>query len=229
MNNSESTAEGKPPFIAVCAFLFMELWTDNRSSFSKMCLFLFIALCPIEDFMLQGTPLRGLGASPSIFPLCALALIGGAQWLLSSKMRLSLGGVICFVYVLMTAIYVLLLFGVWSQGENLLWKGATSFISLAAIMFAAALHYDRGPVVRAAIYVAFLLIIVGFLFGNSNPLRLPALVENGQLHFTPLPDVRPRGLASEPSQFSITAIVIGLLSVHVTRSRAGKTLLFLLT
>ena len=173
--------------------------------------------------------MRSLGAGPCIFPLCAIALVEGGQWLLSAKTRVSLGAVICFAYVLFTAVYGLLLFGVWSHGENLLWKGATSLISLLAVIFAAQLDYGKSPVARTAIYVAFTLVIVGFLFGNSNPLGLPALVEGRVLHYTPLPDVRPRGLASEPSQFSLTAVILGLLSVHVTRSRARKTLLFLLT
>lgn len=179
--------------------------------------------------MLQGTPLRSLGASPAIFPLCALVIVEGGQRLFSTKTRASLAPMICFVYVILTAVYGLFVFGFSSHGENLLWKGTTSLISLGAILFAITLDYGKYPVVRTAIYVAFTLVVLGFLFGNSNPLGLPALTENGVLHFTPLPDERPRGLASEPSQFSITAIVIGLLSIHLTRSRSGKILLFLLT
>jgi len=144
-------------------------------------------------------------------------------------MRVSLSVVICLAYVLFTAVYGILLFGVRSHGENLLWKGTTIFISLATIIFAVKLDYDKSPVVRSAIYVAFALVLFGFLFGNSNPLGLPALVENGVLHYYPLPDLRPRGFASEASQFSLTAVIIGLLSVHVARSRAAKTLLFLVT
>jgi len=179
--------------------------------------------------MLQGTPLRGLGASPSIFPLCALAIVEGGQRLFSAKTRVSLGPAICFAYVLMTAVYGLFVFGFSSHGENLLWKATTSLISLAAILFVITLDYGKYPVVRTGIFVAFALVVVGFLFGNSNPLGLPALAENGVLHFTPLPDERPRGLSREPSELSITAIVIGLLSVHFTRSRPRKILLFLVT
>jgi hypothetical protein len=136
---------------------------------------------------------------------------------------------ICFVYVLMTAAYGLFFFGVSSHGENLIWKGTTSLISLSAVVFATQLDYGKVSVVRTAIFVAFTLVIAGFLFGNSSPLGLPALVENGVLHFTPLPDERPRGLSSEPSEFSITAIAIGLLAVHLAKSRVSRTLLFLLT
>jgi len=216
-------------FTQVFLFLFLSLCTGDKKKVVQICLFLFIALCPIQDFMLQGTPLRSLGASPAIFPLCALALVEGGQRMFYAKTRVSLGASIIFVYVLLTAVYGLFVFGFSSHGENLLWKGTTSLISLAAILFAIRLDYGNNPVLRAAIFVAFTLVVVGFLFGNSNPLGLPALTENGVLHFTPLPDERPRGLASEPSQFSITAIVIGLLSVHLTRSRSRKILLLLLT
>ncbi len=230
MNGANAIAErDEGSFIQLCLFLFISLCTAEKTRFVQLCLFLFIALCPIQDFVLQGTPLRSLGASPCIFPLFAIALVEGAQWLLSRKMRVSFTVVICLAYVLLTAVYGLLLFGFRSHGENLLWKGTTIFISLAAFILAIKLDYDRGPVVRTAIYVAFTLVLIGFLFGNANPLGLPALVENGVLHFNSLPDVRPRGFASEPSQFSLTAVIIGLLSVHVARSRAGKTLLFLLT
>jgi hypothetical protein len=213
----------------VCLFLFLSLCTVETNTVIQICLFLFIALCPIQDFMLQGTPLRSLGASPAIFPLCVLGIIGGGQRLFSAKTKVDLGPAICFAYVFLTALYGLLVFGFSSHGENLLWKGTTSFISLGVILFAITLDYGKNPVVRTAIYVAFALVVVGFLFGNSNPLNLPTLTENGVLHFTPLLDERPRGLASEPSQFSITAIVLGLLSVYLTRSRSWKILLFLLT
>ncbi len=230
VNGANAIAErDEGSFLQICLFLFMSLLTGEKTRFVQICLFLFIALCPIQDFVLQGTPLRSLGAGPCIFPLLAIAVVEGAQWLLSRKMRVSRGVVICFAYVLVTAVYGLLLFGVRSHGENLLWKGTTIFISLAAIIFAVTLDYDESPVVRSAIYVAFTLVLVGFLFGNSNPLGLPALAENGMLHFTQLFDPRPRGFASEPSQFSLTAVILGLLSVHVARSRAGKTSLFLLT
>jgi hypothetical protein len=231
VNGTKAIAEkNETSFIEICLFLFISFCTAERKRFVQICLFLFIVLCPIQDFMLQGTPLRGLGVSPCIFPLCAIALVEGGQWLLSAKTRVSPSVVTCFVYVLLTAVYGLVLFGASSHGENLLWKSTTSLISLLAIIFAAQLDYSRSSVVSTAIYVAFTLAIVGFLFGNSNPLGLPALVENGVLHYTPpLPDVRPRGLASEPSVFSLTAVILGLLSVHVTRSRAMKALLFLVT
>jgi len=129
----------------------------------------------------------------------------------------------------LTALYGLFVFGVSSHGENLLWKGTTSLLSLGAILFAVTLDYGKSSVVRAAVYVALGLMVVGFLFGNSNPVGLPALTENKVLHFTPLNDERPRGLSREPSELSITAIIFGLLAIQITQSSTRRILPILLT
>jgi hypothetical protein len=125
-------------------------------------------------------------------------------------------------------VYGLIIFGFYSHGENLLWKGLTSLVSLCAILFAVTLNYES-PVVRPAIFAAFALLSLGFLFGNSNPFGLPAWTENTFLHFTPLVDERPRGLTSEPAQLSITVMIMGLLSAHMSRSRRWKIFLLLAT
>jgi hypothetical protein len=229
MVGTKSIAKEPVSFLQVWLFLFVSIFPRKKVSFGETCVFLFIALCPIGDFMLQGTQLRGFGASLSIFPLCGLAILGIEEWVLSAKMSVSPNVLIILSYVLITALYGLLYFGISSQGENLIWRGITSLINLFAFIFAATLNYSNRQIVRRAIYVALAFVLLGFFFGNSNPLGLPVLAENGVLHFTPLIDDRPRGLASEPSMFSITAVVIGLLSVHVAKSRSGKILLFVLT
>src|SRR5208283_647255 len=229
MTGTDAIAESNQgSFLEVCLFLLISLFTAEKKRFVRICLFLFIALCPIDDFILQGTPLRSLGMSLSIFPLCFLAFIEGGHWLLAAKPRINPGVVIGSLYVLVTAVYGLAIFGFSSHGENLLWKGTTSLISLLAIIFAASMNYESS-VVRTAVFAAFGLTFLGYMFGNSNPLGLPALAENGLLHFTPLVDPRPRGLTSEPAQLSITVIIIGLLSVHLAQSRGWKILLFLVT
>jgi hypothetical protein len=212
------------PFGEVSLFLFFSLLADQKR-FANVCLSLFIVLTPIQDFVLQSTPLRSLGISPAIFPLIALAALQLNRWLVAMQWTVSWRSSICAFYVLATSVYGVVIFGTTSHGENLLWKGTTSLISLLAIIFAAQLDYEA-PIVRKALYVAFALICLGFFFGNSNPLRLPEFGENSVLHYTPLEDERPRGLASEPSQFSATATIIGLLAAHVTQSRRWKVVLF---
>src|SRR5579859_1092019 len=229
MNGAHPVVENNEgSLLEIGIFHFISLFTAEKTWFIRTCLFLFIALCPIDDFILQGTPLRSLGMSLSIFPLCALASIEGVRWLLAARHRMSPVVVFWIVYILLTSIYGLAYFGFSSHGENLLWKGSTSLISLLATVFAASMKYEPS-VVRRAVFAAFGLALVGFMFGNSNPFGLPALAENGMLHFTPLVDQRPRGFTSEPAQLSITVIIIGMLSVHLAQSRRWKILLFLAT
>lgn len=202
----------------------------RRWDFLQFCTFLFIALCPVQDFFLQGTPLRSLGASPSIFPLATILLVIGTRWLLSGRFAVRIGVLLCFLYILITTVYGLFTFGISSHGENLLWKATTSFISLGAIIFAAtSVDYSKSRAVRAGIYCALAIVTLGFCFGYANPFGFPQPVENSILHFTPISDLRPRGLSSEPSELSISALVIGLLAVHVTRKRSHRILLFVLT
>ena len=230
LTNTADAAMRRPPSaIELGLFHVVTFVTDRRSLFSRPCLFAFIALCPIEDFVLQGTPLRSLGACISVFPLCLLALKEGADWALSGRIGLGRWGAIGVAYILFTGVYGLLLYGTWSHGENLFWKSFTILVSLLVFVFATQLNYSDKGIVRAGIYAALVLVVAGFLFGNSNPLNLPNVAENGVLHFTPLPDERPRGLASEPSEFSVTALIVGLLAVNVTRSRTRKILLGVLT
>lgn len=204
---------------------------NTTSVFYRTCLFLFIALSPIEDFFLQASPLRAFGTSPALFPLAALGGVAVAHWLTSGHLKVNRIFLICLVYALAITVYGLLFFGFVSVGENLIWKSAKSFIALAIVAFAATnIDYRITSTVRAAIYTAFFFTVLGFCFGNANPFGLPHLVENAVLHFTPDPAVtRPRGLASEPSMFSVTVIVFGLLCAHVARSKPVKGILILLT
>jgi len=196
----------------------------------KGCVFLFIALCPIQDFFLQGTPMRSLGASPSLFPLLAMVLLTFGQWLMAGDLKVDRVFLLCLMYVSLTTVYGFLFFGFTSHQESLIWKSMASLISLALLMFAVNnIDYRMNSFVRAGIYAAFGLVILGFCFGKENPFGLPSLLDTSWLHYTSLSESRPRGLSSEPSEFSISAIVFGLLSVHLARSQAAKGLLFALT
>ncbi|MBZ5489505.1 MAG: hypothetical protein LAO76_01065 [Acidobacteriia bacterium] len=202
----------------------------EMSGFVQICIFLFIALSPIQDFFLQGTPLRSLGASPSLFPLLAIAVVSFTQWLIYGNLNVDRALLVCLVYVFLTTAYGFLYFGLTSHDQNMIWKSTTSFISLALLVFAVSnIEYRINSVVRAGIYTAFGLVILGFCFSNANPFGLPGLLETRILHFTPVADFRPRGLSSEPSEFSISAITMGLLGVHLTRSTIARIILFAVT
>ena len=202
----------------------------RKSLFVQSCLFLFIALSPVQDFFLQGTPLRSVGASISFFPLLALAFCSFAEWLQAGHFKLKRNHLFCLVYMLLTSVYGLLVFGTASHGENLLWKGLTSFISLALFLFGfAGINYRLSSALRPAIYAAFFLMLLGFCFSASNPFGLPSFLETSLLHWVPASGGRPRGLASEPSELSITVIALGLLSVYVTHGRIARIVFFAAT
>lgn len=196
----------------------------NISRLVRACLFLFIALAPIQDFFLRGTPMRSLGGNPSLFPLLGLVAFAFARWLASGHLRLNRVFLICLVYVFAITIYGFLFFGLTSHGENLFLKSTTALVVLSlGIFVATTIDYRPASTVRAGIYAAFFLTVVGFCFGNANPFGLPTWVENPILHATPVPDEgRPRGLTTEPSEFSITAIVFGLLTAHAAQSKVAK-------
>lgn len=199
----------------------------NTSSFSQACLFLFIALAPIQDFFLRATPMRSLGGSPALFPLLGLAAFAFGRWLASGHLRVNRLFLICLVYVFATTVYGFLFFGLTSHGESLFWKTTTASVVLGLGIFAATnIDYRLTPTVRAGIYAAFFLMVVGFCFGNGNPFGLPNWVENPIFHSIPVPDVvRPRGLNTEPSTFSLSVMVFGLLSAHVAGSKVAKGIL----
>jgi hypothetical protein len=203
----------------------------NQSSFVRVCLFLFIALAPIQDFFLRATPLRNLGGSPSLFPLLGLVTFALARWLASGNLRVHRVFLLCLAYVFTTTLYGFIFFGVTSHGENLFVKSATAFVVLGLVIFSVThIDYRHTSTVRAGIYAAFSLMVLSFFFGNANLLGLPQWLENPVLHSTVLTDIgRPRGLATEPSEFSISAIGFGLLAVHAAESKAAKAILLVAT
>jgi hypothetical protein len=202
----------------------------NTNLLVKCCVFLFIALSPIQDFFLQGTPMRSLGASPSLFPLLAIILLTFGQWLVSGDLKVDRVFLLCLMYVVLTTIYGFLFFGLTSHQESLIWKSMASLISLALLLFAVNnIDYRMNRFVREGIYTAFAIVVIGFLFSKENPFGLPPLLDLPWLHYTSLSELRPRGFSSEPSELSISAIVFGLLSTHLARSRTAKGLLFALT
>jgi hypothetical protein len=194
----------------------------------RIGLFFLIALSPIQDLFLQATPLKGLGASASLIPMLAIVSLVFARWLMEGTFRVSWVVIICAAYAFGVSVYGFLYFGFKSQSENLFLKSVTALITLG--LFLAAIFipkYDFRRTVRAACYVAFAILILGVLFSRPTPFGLPELFDNSILHNTPATEFpRPRGLSTEPSTFSVTAIAICLLCAH--QSRKGFSRLFFL-
>lgn len=204
----------------------------TASPFFQACLFLFIALAPVQDFFLRGTPLRSLGESPSFLPLLGLVGVSFGHWLISGHLRVNRIFMICVGYVFATTLYGLFMFGLSSHGASLLSKSATWFVVVGLGIFAVTCidYRNMSATVRAGIYVAFFLMVIGFCFDEANPFGLPHWVENPIFHAIPNPDPgRPRGLSSEPSAFSVSAMMFGLLSASVAESKVAKLALLATT
>lgn len=198
-------------------------------SLRSVLLFLLIALSPMDDTFLQHTVLRGLGKSFSVFPLLALASISLMHWIASGRWRVSRKLAFVLVYMFLSSVYGIAVFGTELHGESLILKGIFAFISLGLTCFVVfGLDYTDQSSVRRGVYAAFALLILGVLFDPRNPFGLPPLTENSILHATP-PDVRPRGLSSEPSMLSITALGLGLLAVHLGERKLTRVVLFVTT
>lgn len=190
----------------------------------QICVFSLIALSPIQDLFLQGSPLKGLGASASLIPMLAIVGLVFARWLAHGAFQLPRIVVVCVAYALFVSAYGFLYFGASSESENLWLKSLTALITLG--LFLAAIFvpkYELRATVRAACYTAFAILVLGILFSEPAPLGLPELFENPILHYTPVTEFpRPRGLSSEPSTLSVTVIAICLLCAHLSRSRSRK-------
>ena len=201
------------------------------TTLQRLLIFTFIALCPIQDFILRGTALAMVGDSPSSFPLLFIIVLAFAQWVVCGRFRVLQVGAIAGVYAFLLTIYGVMQFGMTFYGENLLRKSLGSltvlFLFLAAIFIP---RYELRGTVRFACYAAFLILVFGLCFSHPTPFGLPKFFDNPSFHYTIIPTLeRPRGLSSEPSFLSVTTVSIGLLCSHFSRKRISKAFFLLAT
>lgn len=194
----------------------------------QVCIFFFIALSPIQDVFLQGTPLRGVGASLSLVPLLVMIALIFARWALRGTFTIHRVVLICVAYACAVTAYGFLYFGTTVYGENLFLKTLTNLVSFALPLLAVFIpRYELRSTVRAACYTAFAVLVFGVCFSHPTPFGLPRLLENPLFHYkTLLPSEvaeRPRGLSTEPSYLSITVIAICLLCAYLSRRRLSKS------
>lgn len=191
---------------------------------------MFIALSPVQDLFLQGTALRGIGGYPSLFPLLAILAVSLTRRLCLGNFNVNRILLLCLAYVIATTFYGFVVFGTTVFGESLFLKSATNAAPMIFFLFAMyGVDYEPQSTVRAALFTALGILVVGILFSDGNPFGLPSVFENSILHFGPAYGDRPRGLSTEPSELSITVIGIGFLCAHASRSRAAKRFLCMMT
>jgi hypothetical protein len=202
------------------------------TTLQRLLIFTFIALCPIQDFILRGTGLIAIvGSSPSSVPLLFIILLTFGSWLVCGRFRILQVGIIAALYVFVLTVYGLMQFGMTFYGQNLLRTSLGSLMVLSFFLAAIFIpRYELRCTVRPACYVAFFILVLGVCFSQPTPFALPGLFDNSVLHYTLIPTLdRPRGLSSEPSFLSVTTISLGSLCAHFSRARISKACFALAT
>lgn len=203
------------------------------TTLQRLLIFTFIALCPIQDFILRGTALIAIiGSSPSSVPLLFMIFLAFVPWILSGRFRVLQAGAIAALYAFVLTIYGVMRFGMTFYGYNLLRTSLGSIMILSLFLAAIFIpRYELRGTVRAACYVAFFFLVVGLCFSHPTPFGLPGFFDNQVLHYTPIDPTldRPRGLSTEPSFLSVTTISVGLLCAHFSRKRISKAFFLLAT
>jgi hypothetical protein len=219
----------------VLEFLEAGVFPRNESldtTLHRVLIFTFIALCPIQDFILRGTALIAIvGSSPSSVPLLFIIFLTLADWIICGRFRVLQVGAIAALYAFVLTIYGVIQFGVTFYSENLIRTSLGSLMVLSFFLAAIFLpRYELRGTVRFACYVAFFLLVLGLCFSRPTPFGLPGLFDNPVSHYTIIPTLdRPRGLSSEPSFLSVTTISIGLLCAHFSRKRISQAFFLLAT
>jgi O-Antigen ligase len=197
----------------------------------RLLIFTFIALSPIQDFIMRGTALAIPGSSASTVPLLFIMFLAFAPWVVCGRFRVLRVGAIAALYAILLTIYGVMQFGMTFYGQNLF---RTSLGSLTILsLFLAAIfipRYDMRGTVRSACYAAFFILVLGLCLSHPTPFGLPRLFDNPVFHYTIDPTLdRPRGLSTEPSFLSVTIISIGLLCAHFSRKRISKAFFLVAT
>lgn len=185
----------------------------------------YILVSPIQDFVLGTTPLKVVGSSPAIFLLLAILALRIAE-VAYSKARVPMLLVYFGLYAATITCAGIMMYGLESQGVNLLWKSFTSavpLISFSVAIFGA--DYTDYELIKRALFGASCICLAGYILGRNNPFGLPpVLVENPIFHHSFNLDQRPRGFESEASVFGIYALTYGMLTAHFLRRTSSKVM-----
>jgi len=185
-------------------------------------------LIPFQDSILQATPLRFAGSSLSVVPLTILALIYFSEWLLRGVYDIDRRALIGSLYVVLVTLLNFVVFGIQSQGVNLIVKAINVGVLLILFLMPIfSVDYSDVDTVRWGVLCAFFVSVVAVLLGDFG--LLPQLIQNPVFHNTPIDDLRPRGLAKESSMLSLQIVTLGLLAMHISTSKVGRMVIGVIT
>jgi hypothetical protein len=182
-------------------------------SVSEYLLWLFVVLTPLQDTILQSTPMKLLVASPAVLPLSALLFLRFSRILV----RLSMRRVVLVVFAYIALVCLANLFNPGLEGLAFDLKAFVSYgFSTTLILFAVfGVNYKDSRGFRAAVYMAFGITILGIAVNVlMGPNAIPALQATTTVN--DLSD-RLRGFSTEPGSLSIEIVTIGMLTAHLLR------------
>lgn len=196
----------------------------NTPSVQEALLWTIIILSPLQDTILQKTPLKLFGASPAVLPVMALATLTLLNGLLRLKLTLDRRMLIGIIYVLIICAAHLVTF---QPGlDTIQWHPLRSFgLMTALIVFMmTGVDYQNTRGLRIAIFIALFLTLTGVVLGG---LLGPDAIKF--LQVTPDASRRPRGFSTESSTLSVQIICIGMLSAHYMRRTWQKVIISTIT
>jgi len=178
-------------------------------SVKDLLLWAIIVLCPLQDTILQKTPLKLFGASPAVLPLLALATIALFSNLFAPKLTFDRKILIGLVYVLLICAIHIVTF---QPGlDPIQWRPLRSFGLMTALIvyLLTGVDYRNTRGLRISIYVALLITLIGVILGG---ILGPDAIKF--LQVTPDISGRPRGFSTESSTLSVQIVCIGMLCSH---------------
>jgi hypothetical protein len=187
-----------------------------------------VVLSPIENSVLQATPLGFFGAGVAVIPLLLagalrlMLLVGGHERV---NRRVVLALVLIGAYAALVTIFGMVRWGASSHGEFLPAKAIKNLlliITFALMIWYVARHFVQ---LRAAILAAFALSLLGVVLVAL----VPALdAANGLFSYQENKNLRPRGFALESSTLGAQVAVYGLVTAAMVRSTLARVLVIAL-
>lgn len=187
-----------------------------------------VVLSPIENSILQGTPLGFFGAGLAVVPLLLAAglrllLLASGQVRVSRRVAVALA--LVGAYAALVTIFGMVRWGASSHGEFLPAKAIKNVLLVIAftLMVWYVARYFRQ--LRSAILAAFALSLLGVVLLALFP-GLDAA--NGLLSYQENKNLRPRGFALESSTLGAQVAVYALVTAAIARSTLVRAMVLAL-
>jgi len=185
----------------------------------ELLLWAIVILSPLQDTILQNTPLKLLAASPAALGVLLLALLAMARRILRPGLSVNRALLIGFAYVAVVSAAHLITF---QPGlDTVQWRPLRTYSLMTALflfmLMGVGYRSTRG--LRIAIYLSFVVTLIGVLVGGVlGPNAITVL------QFTPNVSGRPHGFSTEAGTLSVQIVCIGMLVSHYVRRGWAKLL-----